>query len=110
MTRQSDLGKHRSHTWIAFVGFSAVLAHAAETQQHQLFQVEGIVYGEDLGSFLLGPGDVDGDGFGDFVTVASWLAQQLKLRSGANGAVVWVKEVNETSSGEWLTSSAALTG
>ena len=110
MNRQYELGEHRSRTWIAVVGCLAVLARTAEAQQHQLFQVEGIVYGEDLGSFLLGPGDVDGDGFGDFVTVASWLAQQLKLRSGANGAVLWVKEVNETSSGEWLTSSAALTG
>ena len=79
--------------------------------QDLLYQVEGILQNEDLGQFLLGPVDIDGNGFEDFISVASSAAGQwMSARSGANAAILWTKELSESPSGEWATSSAALTG
>ncbi|HKX45368.1 MAG TPA: integrin alpha [Planctomycetota bacterium] len=99
------------NTWLCWTSLSVVGLASFGHGQDPLYEIKGSLAGEDIGEFLLGPGDIDGDGFGDFVVVASTgSVQQMRARSGANGAILWMKELGELPSGEWVTSSAALTG
>ena len=45
--------------------------------------------GERLGTLLVGPGDLDGDGVGDVVALADGPSPYLRAVSGADGATIW---------------------
>ncbi|HKX45601.1 MAG TPA: VCBS repeat-containing protein [Planctomycetota bacterium] len=77
--------------------------------QDPLYQYTGAL-SENEGRYLVGLGDVNGDGLGDFVSVVKDQIQHMEARSGANGAVLWSKNLSDLPGGGWVTTAAAVTG
>lgn len=71
--------------WLCAVSTSA----AQEAQWSQI----GPVQNAEIGRYLAGVGDIDGDGFGDFVYSTDESSKHLVAVSGATGYPIWSKKL-----------------
>ena len=79
----------------ALAVFSALLWCAApiSAQEAQWSQI-GPVQNAEIGRYLAGVGDIDGDGFGDFVYSTDESSKHLVAVSGATGYPIWSKKLS----------------